>query len=54
MGKVKNIEHQVAALLPDELASFREWFTAFDAEAWDRQFEADVAAGSSTPSRKMP
>src|SRR5712692_5085159 len=45
MGKVKNIEHQVAALSPDELASFREWFAAFDAEAWDRQFEADVAAG---------
>ena len=45
MGKVKNIEHQVEALSPDELASFREWFAAFDAEAWDRQFEADVAAG---------
>ncbi len=45
MGKVKNIEHQIAALSPDELASFREWFAAFDAEAWDRQFEADVAAG---------
>jgi uncharacterized protein YfaT (DUF1175 family) len=45
MGKVKSIEHQVEALSPDELASFREWFVVFDAEAWDRQLEADVAAG---------
>jgi hypothetical protein len=29
----------------EELAAFRNWFTAFDAEVWDRQLEADVAAG---------
>ncbi len=23
----------------------REWFADFDAEVWDRQFEADVQAG---------
>ena len=28
-----------------EMAELREWFAAFDAEAWDRQFEADVRAG---------
>jgi hypothetical protein len=28
-----------------ELAAFREWFAAFDASAWDSQFEADVKAG---------
>ena len=24
---------------------FRRWYAAFDAETWDRQFEADVKAG---------
>jgi hypothetical protein len=32
-------------LPPRELAKFREWFMAFDAENWDKQIEADVAAG---------
>ena len=32
-------------LSSEELAKFRQWFAAFDAEAWDRQFEADVKAG---------
>jgi hypothetical protein len=27
------------------LAVLRDWFMDFDAEAWDRQFEADVEAG---------
>ena len=45
MGKVENIERQIKELSETELAEFREWFTAFDAEAWDRQFEADVRAG---------
>ena len=45
MGKLEKIEQQVQALSADELVSFREWFTAFDAEAWDREFEAHVAAG---------
>jgi hypothetical protein len=45
MGKVENIEHQIAALSPEELAAFRAWYAAFDAEAWDRQLEQDVAQG---------
>ena len=45
MGKVQDIESQIKALSPDELAAFRQWFARFDAEAWDRQFEADVRAG---------
>jgi hypothetical protein len=45
MSRVERIEGQVKALHPEELAAFREWFSAFDAEAWDRQFEADVIAG---------
>lgn len=45
MGKIENLEAQVRALSPEELARFREWFAQFDAEAWDRQLEADVKAG---------
>jgi len=45
MSKVKDIENQVKELSSEELAAFREWFAQFDAEAWDRQFEADAKAG---------
>ena len=45
MGKIENLEEQVRALSSEELARFREWFAQFDAEAWDRQLEADVKAG---------
>jgi len=45
VSKLENIESQIEELSPQELAAFREWFTKFDAEAWDRQFEADVTAG---------
>ena len=45
MGKVEAIENQVKDLTPSELERFREWFTHFDADAWDRRLEADVKAG---------
>jgi len=45
MTKIESLEHEVQNLSPAELSSFREWFLAFDAEAWDRQLERDVAAG---------
>jgi len=45
MGRVERIEGQVKNLQRNELAAFREWFAAFDAQAWDRHFEADVIAG---------
>ncbi len=45
MSKVENVEREIQALSPQELAAFRQWFAAFDAEAWDSQFEADVLAG---------
>ena len=32
-------------LSPEDLAAFRAWFTEFHAAVWDRQLEADVAAG---------
>ncbi|MFO0874241.1 MAG: hypothetical protein U0575_09755 [Phycisphaerales bacterium] len=45
MTKVELIEREVATLSPGELVAFAEWFAAFEAEAWDRQFEADALAG---------
>ncbi len=45
MSKVEAIEQQIEQLSPSELAAFRRWYAAFDAEGWDRQFEADVKAG---------
>ncbi|MBS0327439.1 MAG: hypothetical protein JSS46_12985 [Proteobacteria bacterium] len=45
MDKVDDLERQVQGLSPDELATFRRWFAAFDGEIWDRQFESDVKAG---------
>lgn len=45
MSTVHEIEQAIRALGPKDLAALREWFAAFDAEAWDRQLEQDVAAG---------
>jgi hypothetical protein len=45
MITVQEIKDAVQQLPPDELAAFRAWFAEFDAAAWDRQFEADMAAG---------
>jgi len=45
MTKVEQLEKEVQTLTPAELASFRNWFAEYDWLAWDRQLEADVAAG---------
>jgi hypothetical protein len=45
MRKVKDLESQIQELSRDELTAFREWFTKFDADAWDQEFEADVKSG---------
>ncbi len=45
MGNIKEIEEAVERLSPSELDAFREWFTQFDAAAWDRQMEDDIAGG---------
>ena len=45
MTTVKEIESAVRELSRQELHAFRNWFDEFDAEAWDRQLEEDVAAG---------
>ena len=45
MSSLGEIEQAISKLSREELLSFRNWFQEFDADAWDRQFEADVAAG---------
>ena len=45
MSEIEKLEDQVKKLAAKELAEFRLWFTEFDALAWDRQIEADAAAG---------
>jgi hypothetical protein len=45
MNRVEEIEGEIGKLSPQELAAFREWFAEFDADAWDRQFSADVTSG---------
>jgi hypothetical protein len=45
MTTVAEISGAVRRLPKRELAKFRKWFTEFDAAAWDREFEDDVAAG---------
>lgn len=39
------IENAVSRLSRGELGEFRDWFSRFDAKAWDTQFEEDVKAG---------
>ena len=45
MGKLQDIERQIEALSPKELADFRAWFVEFDWAAWDRELAADVEGG---------
>jgi hypothetical protein len=45
MSTVQEIEVAVSNLSRQDLAAFRKWFVEFDEEAWDKQFEEDVAAG---------
>lgn len=40
-----DIENAVSSLSRDDLMTFRDWFSSFDAHAWDAQFEEDVKAG---------
>jgi len=45
MSTVQEIESAVSKLSDDQLAAFRAWFLEFDADAWDKKFEADAIAG---------
>jgi hypothetical protein len=45
MSTVDEIEDAIRNLSEEDLAVLRAWFAEFDAAAWDRQFEQDVADG---------
>lgn len=45
MSTVREIEAAVSKLSREELLAFRDWFSDFDAVAWDTQFESDANAG---------
>jgi len=45
MTKIEKLEREVRDLSAKDLATFREWFAAFDAAEWDRQLEEHVKAG---------
>ena len=45
MTRVETLESEVQDLSPEELAAFRAWFAEYDWQVWNRQLEADVAAG---------
>lgn len=45
MGTVHEIEAAIRKLSRQELVTLRDWFSEFDAAAWDKQFEEDAAAG---------
>jgi hypothetical protein len=45
MTTAEDIEKAVERLAPRELARFRAWFEAFDAERFDAAIERDISAG---------
>jgi len=45
MTRIEKIEQEIQRLTPAELAAFRDWFRKYDADAWDREIERDIAAG---------
>jgi len=45
MSNVEDIEKAVESLQPAELAQFRAWFEAFDAEVFYQKIAADMSSG---------
>jgi hypothetical protein len=45
MSFVKQLEETIRQLSDEDRAAFRAWYTEFDASEWDKQIEADMAAG---------
>jgi len=45
VSTVKDLKAAVSKLTREELSTFRNWFVEFDAAAWDKQLEQDVALG---------
>lgn len=45
MTRVEKIEQEIRALTSEEMSALRSWFLVYDGGLWDKQIEADVAAG---------
>ncbi|MFT4181345.1 MAG: hypothetical protein QM636_05430 [Rhizobium sp.] len=45
MTKLEQIEKNVVELGPEDFRAFAEWFETLQASRWDKQMEADAAAG---------
>lgn len=45
MSRVQEITEQLRTLSGAELRELRTWLDQYDDQAWDQQFEAEVAAG---------
>jgi hypothetical protein len=45
MSELEQLEQKVLQLSPMGLAKFRSWFIELDHHLWDKQIEADAAAG---------
>jgi hypothetical protein len=45
MIDVEEIKSAITQLSPEARAELRAWYEQFEADAWDRQIEADSAAG---------
>lgn len=45
MLTVQELENEVTRLSREDLSHFRAWFVQYDAQIWDRQFEADANSG---------
>ncbi|HEX8325056.1 MAG TPA: hypothetical protein VF595_14220 [Tepidisphaeraceae bacterium] len=45
MPSIEQIQQDIERLTADELLELSAWMEAREAVAWDKRFEADVAAG---------
>jgi hypothetical protein len=45
VSRVEELEGKIKALSMRELQELRAWLAEYDAEVWDRQFDADALAG---------
>jgi hypothetical protein len=43
--RLEQLESDIKALSPEELATFRVWFQEYLADEWDKQIESDARAG---------
>jgi uncharacterized coiled-coil protein SlyX len=45
VSRLEELEGKIRVLSPHELHELRAWLAEYDAEVWDRQFQADALAG---------